>query len=196
MAAEFDPLAQQVKPRTLFPLKFEEVLIAAGMAAIALITAANVVVRYLTNISFAFTEEYSVVLMVLVTILGTSLAMSGGRHIRIEYFTYLLSRRGRQIAEIIAMALVILPDQPAIFFTSGSEGMPKGVVLSHANIKANRHQAAARIDLQRPGHRLQRHADVSCLGLTGGTSCRACRGCGPFSIPRRCTYKIVPETCL
>jgi TRAP-type C4-dicarboxylate transport system permease small subunit len=108
LAAEFDPLAQQVKPRTLFPLKFEEVLIAAGMAAIALITAANVVVRYLTNISFAFTEEYSVVLMVLVTILGTSLAMSGGRHIRIEYFTYLLSKRGRQIAEIIAMALVIL----------------------------------------------------------------------------------------
>ena len=108
MAAEFDPLAQQVKPRTLFPLKFEEVAIAAGMAAIALITAANVVVRYLTNISFAFTEEYSVVLMVLVTILGTSLAMSGGRHIRIEYFTYLLSKRGRQIAEIIAMALVIL----------------------------------------------------------------------------------------
>ena len=108
LAAEFDPLAQQVKPRTLFPLKFEEVLIAAGMAAIALITAANVVVRYLTNISFAFTEEYSVVLMVLVTILGTSLAMSGGRHIRIEYFTYLLSKRDRQIAEIIAMALVIL----------------------------------------------------------------------------------------
>ena len=78
------------------------------MAAIALITAANVVVRYLTNISFAFTEEYSVVLMVMVTILGTSLAMAGGRHIKIEYFTYLLSTRGRQIAEIVAMALVIV----------------------------------------------------------------------------------------
>ena len=91
LEAEFDPLATQRKPRTLLTLKLEEVAIAAGMAAIALITAANVVVRYLTNISFAFTEEYSVVLMVLVTILGTSLAMSGGRHIRIEYFTYLLS---------------------------------------------------------------------------------------------------------
>ena len=80
--AEYDPLALQVKPRTRLPLKFEEVAVAAGMAAIALITAINVVVRYLTNISFAFTEEYSVVLMVLVTILGTSLAMAGGRHIR------------------------------------------------------------------------------------------------------------------
>ena len=104
MAAEFDPTALQVKPRTRLPLKFEEVLIAAGMAAIALITAANVVVRYLTNISFAFTEEYSVVLMVIVTMLGTSLAMAGGRHIKIEYFTSLLSKRGQQIAEIVAMA--------------------------------------------------------------------------------------------
>jgi len=108
VAAEFDPTALQPKPRTLLTLKFEEVLIAAGMASIALITAANVVVRYLTNISFAFTEEYSVVLMVLVTILGTSLAMAGGRHIKIEYFTTLLSPRGRQIAEIIAMILVII----------------------------------------------------------------------------------------
>ncbi len=107
MAAEFDPTRQNVNPRTLLPLKLEEVAIAAGMAAIALITAANVAVRYLTNISFAFTEEYSVVLMVLVTIFGTSLAVAGGRHIRIEYFTSLLSSRGRQIAEIVAMALVI-----------------------------------------------------------------------------------------
>src|ERR1043165_1955424 len=93
-------------PRTRLPLRFEECLIAAGMALIALITAANVVVRYLTNISFAFTEEYSVVLMVIVTLLGTSLAMAGGRHIKIEYFTGLLSKRGQQIAEVVSMLLV------------------------------------------------------------------------------------------
>ena len=100
--AEYDPTALQVKPRTRLPLKIEEVAIAAGMAAIALITAANVVVLYLTNISFAFTEEYSVVLMVLVTMLGTSLAMAGGRHIRIEYFTSLLQPRDRQLAGRLA----------------------------------------------------------------------------------------------
>jgi TRAP-type C4-dicarboxylate transport system permease small subunit len=108
VAAEFDPTAEQVKPRTRLTLKFEEVLMAAGMAAIALITAMNVVVRYLTNISFAFTEEYSVVLMVIVTLLGTSLAMAGGRHIKIEYFTSLLNKRGQQIAEVVAMLLVIV----------------------------------------------------------------------------------------
>ena len=108
MGVEFDPTALQLKPRTRLTLKVEEVALAAGMAAIALITAANVVVRYLTNISFAFTEEYSVVIMVVVTILGTSLAMAGGRHIKIEYFTGLLSRRGQQVAEIVAMLLVIV----------------------------------------------------------------------------------------
>ena len=44
------------------------------MALLGLITLANVVVRYLTNYSFAFTEEYSIALMVVVALLGTSIA--------------------------------------------------------------------------------------------------------------------------
>ena len=46
--------------RSPLPLTLEAVVMAAAMAAIGLITLANVVTRYLTNISFAFTEEYSV----------------------------------------------------------------------------------------------------------------------------------------
>jgi TRAP-type C4-dicarboxylate transport system permease small subunit len=108
MAAELDPTAARENPATRVPLKVEEALVAAAMAAMALITAANVVSRYLTNISFAFTEEYSVVLMVLVALLGTSVATAAGRHIRIGYFVELMPKRGQRFAEMAAMLLTVL----------------------------------------------------------------------------------------
>ncbi|WP_421993903.1 TRAP transporter small permease [Roseococcus sp.] len=108
MAADFDPTAAPPDPRTRIPLTLERVLLAAAMGTMALITAGNVVTRYLTNISFSFTEEYSVALMVAVAMIGTALATACGRHIRIGYFVDKLSPRGRRIADIIGSALLIL----------------------------------------------------------------------------------------
>ena len=108
MSAELDPLAAQPDPPTRVPLTLEKVLVAAIMAAIALITAANVVTRYASNMSLAFTEEYSVALMVGLALIGTALAMAGGRHIRIGYFVDGLSPRARRLAEMASMALVIV----------------------------------------------------------------------------------------
>ncbi|MEI8145014.1 MAG: TRAP transporter small permease [Alphaproteobacteria bacterium] len=108
MGADYDPTATGPVPKTRVPLKLEEVAIAAGMAGIALITFANVVARYLTDVSLAFTEEYSVVLMVVVAILGTSLALAGGRHIRIGYFVDERSAPTRKTMELIAMGLTII----------------------------------------------------------------------------------------
>lgn len=107
MTAELDPGALGPDPPTRVPLAVEKVLIAAAMAAMALITAANVVTRYLSNVSLAFTEEYSVALMVVVALLGTGLATASGRHIRIGYFVDarpVLRRR----AEIVALLLSVL----------------------------------------------------------------------------------------
>lgn len=108
MSAELDPGGSRANPRTRIPLGIEEALLAAAMAAIALITAANVATRYLTDVSLAFTEEYSVVLMVIVALLGTAVAAASGRHIRIGYFVELLPPRGRRLAELAATLLTIL----------------------------------------------------------------------------------------
>lgn len=108
MTADPDPSASRENPPTRIPLKIEEMLVAAAMAAMALITGANVVTRYVSNVSLAFTEEYSVVLMVVVALLGTAIATASGRHIRIGYFTDLLPPARRRQAEMAAMLATML----------------------------------------------------------------------------------------
>ena len=107
MSADIDPTAPRVDPPTRVPLSIERVLLAVAMAGIALITLANVLTRYLSNISLAFTEEYSVVLMVVVTLVGASYAFAAGRHVRIDYFVGLLSPRNQRRTEIFSLVLVV-----------------------------------------------------------------------------------------
>lgn len=61
----------------------ERVLATLALLVIALISLANVVVRYATDISFAFTEEISVFLLVVLTFAGASVALRRNGHIRI-----------------------------------------------------------------------------------------------------------------
>ena len=69
------------------PLKIEDWLTVIVMGALALITFANVLTRYFTNQSFAWTEEFSVFLMIVLALVGSSAAVARDRHIRIEYFS-------------------------------------------------------------------------------------------------------------
>ncbi len=76
-------------PATLPPsakFRVERFLGAAAMAAICLITFANVVVRYTTDISFAFTEELSVFLLVFLTFIGSAKAFLDGNQMAVTYF--------------------------------------------------------------------------------------------------------------
>jgi TRAP-type C4-dicarboxylate transport system permease small subunit len=104
---DHDPGAVTERPRPRVSLKIEEIIMGVAMAAMALITGANVLTRYLTNVSFAFTEEYSVLLMVIVALVGSSYAMAGGRHIRIGFLVDDMVPRWRRPAEIAAMVLAI-----------------------------------------------------------------------------------------
>jgi len=108
MSAELDPTDPVPDPATRVPLALEKVLIAAAMAAMALITFANVATRYLTDVSLAFTEEYSVALMVVVALLGTSLATAAGRHVRIGTLVDGLAPAARRGAGVAALALTVL----------------------------------------------------------------------------------------
>ena len=108
MSAETDPTDPTPDPPTRVPLALEKALTAAAMAAMALITFANVATRYLTDVSLAFTEEYSVALMVVVAMLGTSLATAAGRHVRIGTLVDGLAPARRRAAEIAALALAVL----------------------------------------------------------------------------------------
>lgn len=65
---------------------FERFLMAASMGLLCLLTMANVLVRYFTDISFAFTEEISVALLVVMTLVGASHAFASNHHIAITFF--------------------------------------------------------------------------------------------------------------
>jgi len=64
----------------------EDWIAALSMAALCVITMINVMVRYLSDESFAWTEEFSVFLLVLTTMAGTAAAALRDNHIRIEFF--------------------------------------------------------------------------------------------------------------
>ncbi len=75
--------SSEAEPRSL---RLEDWLTVIVMAALALITFANVLVRYFTNSSFAWTEEISVFLMIVLALVAGSAAVARNQHIRIEFF--------------------------------------------------------------------------------------------------------------
>ena len=86
------------------------------------------------------------------------------------------------------------PDDPAvILFTSGSEGTPKGVVLSHQNIQSNRYQLASRVDFGPSDIVFNALPIFHSFGLTAGTLLPILSGIRTFFYPSPLHYRIVPE---
>ncbi len=101
------PPAEQ-DPVTSVSLKIEDWLTVIIMALLALITFTNVLVRYLTNRSFAWTEEISIFLMIVLALAAGSAAVARNRHIRIEYFSSRGSTLYRRILARFASIMVFV----------------------------------------------------------------------------------------
>lgn len=80
-----------------------------------------------------------------------------------------------------------------ILFTSGSEGTPKAVVLSHRSLYANAMQAEARITISPADILLNVLPVFHSFGLTGGTILPLVTGVKLFLYPSPLHYKIIPE---
>ena len=102
------PAPYEVDEPVRVQLKIEDWLTVLVMGALALITFANVIARYFTNQSFAWTEEFSVFLMIVLALVGSSAAVARDRHIRIEYFSDSGSMARRRALSRFGAVLVAL----------------------------------------------------------------------------------------
>jgi acyl-[acyl-carrier-protein]-phospholipid O-acyltransferase/long-chain-fatty-acid--[acyl-carrier-protein] ligase len=88
----------------------------------------------------------------------------------------------------------VKPDDAAVvLFTSGSEGIPKGVVLSHQNILANVEQVRASISFNEKDVCLNALPMFHSFGLTAGTMLTTLNGIKTFFYPSPLHYRVIPE---
>jgi acyl-[acyl-carrier-protein]-phospholipid O-acyltransferase/long-chain-fatty-acid--[acyl-carrier-protein] ligase len=86
------------------------------------------------------------------------------------------------------------PDDPAVvLFTSGSEGAPKGVALSHANVLANIAQIETRFDLRLTDVCFNPLPIFHAFGLTGGLLLGLIGSMKVYLYPTPLHYRQIPD---
>lgn len=92
--------------------EFEKLICAFIFMAMTVLGFLNVMVRYLTNYSFAATQEILLNGFLLLTVFGAAIAARRGEHIAVTLVTNLLPRRSRLViivfTTLLSMLLLIL----------------------------------------------------------------------------------------
>ena len=104
----------------------------------------------------------------------------------------LRAKRDARGARSLPGASVSPDDAAVVLFTSGSEGSPKGVALSHRNILTNCAQLASVIDFNSSDIAFNAMPMFHAFGLTGGTLLPLVHGVRTFHYPSPLHYRVVP----
>jgi acyl-[acyl-carrier-protein]-phospholipid O-acyltransferase/long-chain-fatty-acid--[acyl-carrier-protein] ligase len=114
-------------------------------------------------------------------------------------------KRGLRLGDKLrALAALVAPDRllppqgsgediAAILFTSGSEGPPKGVALSHGNLLANMAQVASVVDFTRQDVVFNCLPTFHSFGLTGGMLLPILNGVKTVLYPNPRHVRLIPE---
>lgn len=87
---------------------FEEILGSVLLAIMVSIAFINVIVRYCTSFSFAWSEEITINFFVWVTMLGTALAYREGSHLAMNIVFQNLPKPGRLFCYLFGCAICII----------------------------------------------------------------------------------------
>ena len=96
------------------------------------------------------------------------------------------------VGRALRRAPVAPADTAAVIFTSGSEGVPKGVEITHGGLLANLRQLFATVDLRDDDRFFNALPLFHSFGLVGGIVAPLVRGCYVFNYPSPLHYRIVP----
>lgn len=86
----------------------EEVLSAACLIVMTVLTFANVIARHVFSASFSFSEEITTYLFVLLSLLGTAIAAKRRAHLGLTILTDAVKPEVRRIMEVISYILAVL----------------------------------------------------------------------------------------